>query len=152
MVASSGGREHQQRDGGGDRDAANSQASGVEKNDNPASASLWPMAIAAAGPRNANTRSAEREPGGEDVVGHPKVVVGRRLPEPCAADVEPQLVCPALEAGVAATVARLESAMLHAEHGFAAEAFHAIDAAHQVDEHDAGEEETDDRLGSMRCR
>ena len=56
-------REHQNRDGRGDRaPRPAAKATGGDKKDNPASASLCPIAIAAAGPRNAKTRRAPRQP------------------------------------------------------------------------------------------
>ena len=124
--------------------SASSQASGGDMNDSPASSSLCLIAIAAAGPRNAKTSSANAIPAASDVVDHAQVVVRRALPEPGAADVQPQLVQPALEAGVGGHVA-WRNADAHAEHRLAAQAFDPFDAAHQVDEHDDGEGEADDR-------
>ena len=107
-------------------------------NDSPASASLWLIAVATAGPRKANTSSAKRDAGGQHVVGHPQVVVRGGLPEPRAADVQPQLVGPALEAGVRRQLSR-RNRDAEAEHGLAAHPFDPFDAAHQVDEHDGGQ-------------
>ncbi len=84
----------------------------------------------------------KRDTRGKHVVGHPQVVVCGGLPEPGAADVQPQLMQPALDAGVG-RYSPWRNADAEAEHRLAAHAFDAFDAAHQVDEHHDGQGEAD---------
>jgi hypothetical protein len=62
-------------------------------------------------------------------------VVAERLPEPHAADVEPELMRPPLESGVVRQLSR-RFGDAQAEHGFAAQTLDAVDAADEVDEDD----------------
>jgi hypothetical protein len=136
--------EHHDRGGGDERDGGQ-QPRERRRDEGQAGG----VVAAVDGSRGGGSDEGERQQcecdgRGEDVVDQPQVVVRDRLPESDTADVEPQLVRPALKAAVVRELS-VRDRDAEAEHRFAAHPLDPVDAAHQVDEDDAGEQEADDR-------